>query len=311
MNTLYIHLFQRFEIRRGNALIAVDVRKVQELLCYLLLFRHQRHPREVLAGRLWGDTSSVQSRSNLRKTLWQLQTLLHIVEDNGVRLLQTSEDWVQLHPDAMLWSDVALLETAYRQMEGTRGSALSDAQAEMARQAVEHYRGDLLVGWYHDWCLVERQHYRFMALALLDKLCGYWESRSEYEAAIGYAMQILRHEPARERAHRRLMWLHALAGDRTSALRQYAWCVAALREELDVDPDVQTVQLHAQLQSGQFVQSIATTAPPDHATQNLAALLRRLEEMQGTVSTLQQQLAGEVQSLRTLLASRAHTSSVS
>ena len=306
MTAYRIHLFHRFEIRLGEAPVAIETRKVQELLCYLLLFRHQNHPREVLAGRLWSETSTAQSRNNLRKTLWQLQTLLRTTEEGAAGLLVADDDWVQLHPDAMLWSDVALLETAYRQMEGIRGRALSDAQAELARQAIGHYRGDLLEGWYLDWCLVERQHYRYMALALLDKLCGYCESRSEYEAAIGYAMQILRHEPARESAHRWLMRLHALAGDRTAALRQYGWCVAALREELDVDPDVQTVQLHVQLQSGQFLQSSATTAPPDHAAQDLAALLLRLEQTQGAVSVIQQQLAGEVQSLRTLLASRTH-----
>jgi DNA-binding SARP family transcriptional activator len=307
MTAYRIQLFHRFEIRLGEAPVAIETRKVQELLCYLLLFRRQTHSREVLAGRLWGETSTAQSRNNLRKTLWQLQTLLRTTEEGTTGLLVADDDWVQLNPDAALWSDVALLETAYRQMEGIRGRALSDAQAELARQAIGHYRGDLLEDWYHDWCLVERQHYRFMALALLDKLCGYFESRGEYDAAIGYAMRILHHEPARESAHRRLMRLHALAGDRTAALRQYGWCVATLREELDVDPDVQTVQLYAKLQSGQFLQPTAATVESRDDTQDLTMFLQRLEQMQGAVSVIQQQLAGEAQSLRALLASRTHT----
>ena len=300
MTTYRVHLFQRFEIRRDELPVTVDVRKVQELLCYLLLFRHQPQAREVLAGRLWGETSTTQSRNNLRKTLWQLQTLLHAADAGAGRLLWADSEWVQLHPDAALWSDVALLEAAYRQTEGIRGRALSDAQAELARQAVDHYRGDLLEGWYHDWCLVERQHYRFMAMALLDKLAGYWEARQEYDAAIGYGLQILRHEPARESAHCRLMRLHALAGDRSAALRQYAWCVAALREDLDVDPDEQTTRLHAQLQAGRLLPP--GTAPAAQAPGDLAELVQRLEQMQGAVTALQQQLAGEVQSLRALLA---------
>ena len=307
MLTYRIYLFHRFEIRLDEAPVAVEIRKVQELLCYLLLFRRQTHSREVLAGRLWGETSTAQSRNNLRKTLWQLQTILRSGAAGANGLLRADDDWVELHPDVALWSDVALLETAYRQVEGIRGRTLSDAQAELARQAIGHYRGDLLEGWYHDWCLVERQHYRFMALALLDKLCGYCESRGEYDAAIGYAMQILHHEPARESAHRRLMQLYALAGDRTAALRQYAWCVAALREDLDVDPDVQTVQLYVQLQSGQFLQPTAATAPPRTDTHDLAMFLQRLEQMQCAASVLQQQLTSEAQSLRVLLASRTHT----
>ncbi|MCB0136747.1 MAG: bacterial transcriptional activator domain-containing protein [Caldilineaceae bacterium] len=303
MSTIYVHMFHRFEIRYNEIPVTIDVRKAQELLCYLVIFRHQPHPREVLAGRLWGETSTAQSRSNLRKTLWQLQSCMDTTEDGAARLLQTSDDWVQLHPDATLWSDVALLETAYHSVEGVRGRAMSAAQADLARQAVVHYRGELLEGWYLDWCLVERQQYRFMALALLDKLCGFCEARQEYDAAISYALRILRHEPARENAHRRLMQLYALAGDRTAALRQYAWCVAALHQELDIGPDEQTIQLHTQLQRGQFAPSSATTIQPDREAQELATLLHRLEQIQGSVNLLQQQLAGEVQSLRALFAS--------
>ena len=32
------------------------------------------------------------------------------------------------------------------------------------------YRGDLLTGWYQDWCLIERERYQCMFVSLLDKL---------------------------------------------------------------------------------------------------------------------------------------------
>lgn len=38
-----------------------------------------------------------------------------------------------------------------------------------------------------------------MALALRDRLCGSCEARQEHDAAISYALRILRHEPGHEK----------------------------------------------------------------------------------------------------------------
>ena len=134
MSTIHVHMFHRFEIRYNEIPVTIDVRKAQELLCYLVIFRHQPHPREVLAGRLWGETSTAQSRSNLRKTLWQLQARLETTEASAARLRQTSDDWVQLHPGATLWSDAGLLETAFRAVEGGAGRGQMEAHAGSASQ---------------------------------------------------------------------------------------------------------------------------------------------------------------------------------
>jgi DNA-binding SARP family transcriptional activator len=47
------------------------------------------------------------------------------------------------------------------------------------------------------------------------------------------------------------MRLHDRAGDRTTALRQYARCVRARAEELDVEPSAsaETVALHEQIRT--------------------------------------------------------------
>ena len=40
--------------------------KVQELFSYLLLFREYPHPRNVLADKLWGDSSPAPAKQYLR-----------------------------------------------------------------------------------------------------------------------------------------------------------------------------------------------------------------------------------------------------
>src|SRR5262245_51760494 len=84
MTTLSIRLFGRFCARHPELNMgALESRRVQELFCYLLLNRDHSHPRETLAGILWSNTSSAQSKANLRKMLWQLHAAIDMQHDSS------------------------------------------------------------------------------------------------------------------------------------------------------------------------------------------------------------------------------------
>src|SRR5207249_3587633 len=119
--------------------------------------------------------------------------------------------------------------------------------AQIVRNAIELYRGDLLEDCYQSWCLYERQRLQHLYLTMLDKLICYSEANYEYEAGLDYGMRILQYDRAHESTHRRLMRLYYLAGDRTGALRQFGRCVIALKEELDVLPAEPTMSLYKQI----------------------------------------------------------------
>jgi DNA-binding SARP family transcriptional activator len=66
MSILRVSLFGKFRVQLGEQVMtSLNVRKVQELFCYLLLYRDRPHPREALASLLWGDSSTAQSRKYL------------------------------------------------------------------------------------------------------------------------------------------------------------------------------------------------------------------------------------------------------
>jgi DNA-binding SARP family transcriptional activator len=243
---LNVHLFGNFQVDRGDTpLPGLEARKPQELLAYLLLEPARSHPRETLAGLLWPDPSSDQSKAYLRKALWQLQSALGEREPTPERLIQTQADFVRLEPGHELWMDVAAFEAAYATVRGTRAAELTDEQTNVLQTAVDLYRGDLLDGWYLDWCLFHRERLLQMYLSMLDKLMAWSELEDNYEAGLDYGDRILRHDRAHELTHRRLMRLHLQAGDRTAALRQYERCVEALKQDLGAAPDRRTTALYA------------------------------------------------------------------
>lgn len=311
MATLKIQLFGKFTVScDGRELAGLEAGKAQELLCYLLVNRERPHPRETLAGLLWGDASTERSKKYLRQALWHLQGVLDAGGGESSRtILRAEHDWVQLDERAEVWLDVGDFERAFDAARGERGKGLSDDGAEELRGAVRLYRGDLLEGWYQDWCLFERERLQNMYLLMLDKLMGHCEAREDYEAGQHFGGLILRHDRAREGAHRRLMRLHHRAGDRTAALRQYERCVAALREELGVAPDRQTVALYREIRAD----AVDAEAPAPAAAANAAAedarpdadglplslsdVLGRLRQLQHVVSDAQHRIQQDIKTV--------------
>jgi DNA-binding SARP family transcriptional activator len=307
MSRLSISLFGKFSIRSNDqAVDGLSGSKVQELLCYLLLHRERPHPRETLASLLWGESRTAQSKKYLRQALWQLQLALkcHSGRAEG-RTLVVDPDWVQLDSRPGLSLDVAVFERASAAAHGVPGHALDDAQVQALRQAVDLYAGDLLEGWYQDWCLYERERLQNMYLAMLDKLMGWCEARHEYEAALAYGARTLQYDRAREATHQRLMRLQFLAGDRAGALRQYERCVSALAEELGVEPAERTVALYQQIRVGQLEAAPAAGQYAGDAS-GLPEAFGRLQQLRGLLVDLQRQVQHDLQAVEAVL-KRGHS----
>jgi DNA-binding SARP family transcriptional activator len=244
-----VHLFGRYSLQwNDHELYRCDVGKIHELFCYLLFYRDRPHSREALAGQFWGDSTAAQSKKYLRQALWQIQTLFNTATTrDDVTILAADADWIRIEPTLNIWLDVALFDQTYTKTRGVTGRDLTNQQLQLLRTAIELYQGDLLEGWYQDWCIYERERLQNAYLSMLDKLMAFCEAHHEFEAGLDYGVTILRYDRACERTHRQLMRLYYLAGDRTAALRQYQRCIQALQEELDVQPAAQTTALYQQV----------------------------------------------------------------
>lgn len=311
MAMLDISLFGKFSVlSREQALDGFDSCKVQELFSYLLLHRGHSHPREILAGLLWGDSSTAQSKKYLRQALWQLQAALGAQgePENERRTLLIEPGWVQVNPVADVQLDVASFEQGYALVQKRPGRELDEASARAMQAAVSLYQGDLLEGWYQEWCLYKREQLQNMYLSMLDKLMDYCEAQQHYEEGFDYGARILRHDRASERTHRRLMRLHYLAEDRTAALRQYRQCVGALHEELGVRPARLTITLYEQISADRLADPLSldteNALASEIATTKLPEVLGRLHQLQEALAEIQRQVRQGIQSAELVLKGR-------
>lgn len=305
MEGLRISLFGRFCVQCANEELAgFDSLKVQELFCYLLVYRNHPHSRELLTNLLWSECSASQSKSYFRKTLWQLQSALerYIRPEDG-RFLLTESDYLQFNLHTTLWIDIAVFEAAFSCCQGISGYTLSSACYQAVCQAVNLYQGYFLEGWYQEWCLFERERLHQMYLIMLDKLMDYAEAHGAYEDGLLYGNQIFRYDAARERTHRSLMRLYYLAANRTEALRQYDRCTAVLRKELDVEPSHQTTRLYERIRQDQGLIGAETAVFPSVTTSSntLLELRHQLEQCQTALHQMQQHVWHMNHTMQTLL----------
>lgn len=294
MGVLKVNLLGKPMVQFANHELLTLPAKVQELFFFLLLNGRYPHDRDRLAEQLWGDAEPARSRKYLRQTLWQLQTA---VTDTPSPLLTLDKNWVHINLDANVKLDVWELDNAFTAVCDIPGQQLSQEQMQATQAAIELYQGELLTGWYHDWCILERERFQSMYLTLLEKLMDACIVHQQYEYGVLYGMRVLHFDRARERTHRLLMRLYYLAGNRSAALRQFDLCTATLAEELNVKPAQRTVALREQIRADQLTDTAVSTALPASTAVPDTQIIAELKGLQSHLAALQQEVKTIIQRL--------------
>jgi DNA-binding SARP family transcriptional activator len=227
--------------------VNLPTRKAQALLAYLALPAGRSHPRDKLAGLLWGDVPESQARRSLRKALFWLRQAL---ADTGA--LAADAETVQLNAGA-IGVDVAEFERR-----------VADGSTAALAEAADLYQGDLLAGLtlreppFEEWLVGERERLRELSVEALARLLAHQRQAGPVDAAIQTALKLLTLDPLQEAVHRTLMRLYTQGGRRGAALRQYQTCAMVLERELRAQPEEATKALYREI-----LQSRTGRAPSD------------------------------------------------
>lgn len=227
--------------------------KSPALVCYLA-YTGQPHTRAALTGLLWGDSPEAQAKASLRQVLRDLRSRLApylLIEGNTVAF----------NAAAPYWLDVTEFNRHLRTAAPADAGAetvLNDSQAAALQAAADLYRGDFLAGFFvpsapgfEEWVTGEQEWLRQAVLQALHRLILHYTQRGAYLLGINAAQRLLTLEPWQEEAHRQLMRLLALNGQRGAALAQYETCRRVLAKELGVGPTPSTTTLYDQIRAGQ------------------------------------------------------------
>jgi DNA-binding SARP family transcriptional activator len=247
LSKIRVRLLGGFEVWDGDRQVAgFESQKVRALLAYLACHRHRAFSRDHLAGLLWPERETDGARHALRQAVYNLRAKLPA----GEALLLSSHQEIGLHPQADCWVDVEEFEEALRQ------GADRSVDPHLLSAAVQLYRGEFLASFFvkdspdfEDWMLGEQVRLRDAAVDMLRRLIESYRRRGEYRFGVHYARRLVTLEPLSEEAHRDLMRLCALAGQRSRALAHYEELLKVLRDELGVEPLAETRRLYESILS--------------------------------------------------------------
>ncbi|MFO1271823.1 MAG: BTAD domain-containing putative transcriptional regulator [Rubrivivax sp.] len=173
-------------------------------------------PRERLLPLLWPGSDVTAARNSLRQRLFQLRRSL------GVELVEGGAT-LALAPGVKHDLDDA---------DGVLGELAPDLGPEFAQ-----------------WLERQRGRRRGRLRESLAELADMAERAEDWADALAHAQELLALEPLSEAAHRRVMRLHYLAGDRTAALLAFDRCERVLKDEVGARPDGQTLALLQTIES--------------------------------------------------------------
>ncbi|HEX6862437.1 MAG TPA: AAA family ATPase, partial [Thermoanaerobaculia bacterium] len=207
MSDIRVRLLGGFEVWSGDRQVGISVSpNAKAFLAYLLGQRRKAFEPEALARELWPDAEPDTAFEALDQAIgaW-----LPLLPSSFFRPTA-----IGIHPKAGCWIDVEAFE------EGLARGHLPDA--------AQLYRGELLDGLsaegcpgFEAWRAAEQARLRAAALGVLQTLAESYGRRGEHRLGIHYARRRVAIAPSSEEAHRDLMRLLALSGQRTRALAQY------------------------------------------------------------------------------------------
>jgi DNA-binding SARP family transcriptional activator len=205
--------------------LTLPTRKDRLLLAYLALSAGKPQTRDRLAGLLWGDRAEAQARDSLKQALAGIRQAFRL---GGLDPIRADRESVTLQLNGI---EVDAVEFARRATD-----------AGFCSTTAAMYRGGLLDGIegvtveFEEWLHSERERLGELAVRLLEQLARAPTSDAVPDELLRLGRHLLACDRLRESVYRSLMHLLARKGERTEALKLYAVCRDALKQDLGLTP---------------------------------------------------------------------------
>jgi DNA-binding SARP family transcriptional activator len=242
---LRVRLLGGFHAERTDCHAAVSNwqrRSAKSLIKLLAAHRGHALHREQVLDLLWPNVDADAALNGLGKALHAARRAI----EPELAPRQTSR-YLRL-TDSMLALDGDNVAVDVDRFEHLATIALRSHDLAAYESALDAYGGVLLPeDRYEDWCSERREFAAELRRRLLLALADVLEERGALAEATVRLREVLYEDASREDTHRRLMRLYAAMGMPDQAARQFHVCEGALRRELDLAPQQDTVSLYEDL----------------------------------------------------------------
>lgn len=238
-----VEMFGGVRLRVGGRDVRLPTRKTAALLAFLAHPAGREHPREVLVETFWPDSEPESGRKSLGVALSALRQALEPDEADRGTILRSGRISVSLNPE-LVTTDLGRFEQILAHAAKTEDPG---KRLELLREATAIPAGFFLPGNYEDWAVTEADRLALRLQAALEELSDLAEHLGDLQGALTAALRVVELDRLSEAGYRRLMRLHAAAGNRGEVQRQYRLLEQVLRSEMDAAPSAETRKLLQEL----------------------------------------------------------------
>lgn len=231
-----------------------SLRRVLELLKYLIAFRNRRILPEVIIDEMWPCCDFVDPKSVLRTQVFRLRNLIKdMIAETGCQ----DAPWMQLNyvngcyvleVGERCRVDADMFEAAVAYAEAQEHEDLS-AAARLYRQALALYQGPYMAGNVRgEWLFPLQNHYHRIYMRALFRLLDLLRKDNFLQEIIEICEKAFVIEPHDEALHLYFLQVLMDMGDTKTALAHYTYLTSFLDRELGVQPSAPLKAFYRKLQ---------------------------------------------------------------
>ncbi|OZB94370.1 response regulator [Paenibacillus sp. XY044] len=230
--------FQRLEVLDGTgsgSRLKWRTQKAQELFALLVHHRNRWVAKDQILMTLWPELSADKAVTQLHTSVYQVRKMLKSW-GLGSTVDYSHESYCLVQREVEVDVDRFLRDTAMEEIRDLR-------DLQRLQNGLAQYQGDYLEEHDYAWALSVREELRrqFVCSSLL---------AADYEQTVGQARRALDRllglqsvEPFSDEVCRKILLGHLQIGEISEAQRHYDMFVRVLSEELDAEPEMETVML--------------------------------------------------------------------
>jgi DNA-binding SARP family transcriptional activator/ABC-type branched-subunit amino acid transport system substrate-binding protein len=237
---------ERFPGRQGRLLFA-----------YLVAEAGRPVARDELADALWGDAKPPTWEKSLTVVVSKLRGLLADVGLDEPGVLTAAFGCYRLELPPGSWVDVLIAANAVHDAERALLSGQWKVAKTSASVADSILRESFLPGEGGDWVEEKRREFADLRCRVTSALTDACLRSGDLVEATHWGEQAISLAPFREISYRRLMEVHAAAGNRAEALQVYERCRRLLAEELGAYPSPETESMFRRLLAAPETEGVA------------------------------------------------------
>ena len=219
-----------------------DSATTKELFFFLLA-----HPEGVRKDKIlevfWPEATPAKASSAFHSTNYRLRRAL----DNQNCILYRNGVYI-INPELSYWYDVEAFQNLIDEAK-TRESP--QERASIYLEAIDLYKGDYLEEFYSDWHYFQREELQRQYFEALTHVAKYFRENGRSEEALPLYEKIVAEDPYQEQIHQAIMQTHLELGHRAAAVKHYQELQAFLRDDLDIDPMPETIDLYNAIIEGE------------------------------------------------------------